>query len=266
VTKHRSQQSMSTIGSSQLNGAGSVGSPSEVSAIGTRPASVRRSFDGKYLQDNSPAASEAASSSMVSPATSHILASPPKLQQSYSANDVPTVRSAAGTAGLPANANNHAQQHFQNHNASLGRIPAGAMHNRHSRELSNDSGLSNGREHGGYPSITSTLHASAAPFGPPSTVAMGLSSAATIPAITSPTAPVPYPYYAGSYPVQNGNNGFHGLPMMMQNMSLGGGNPPPAYPPQNYTGYNPLYTANSRQPQDSQARVIQNRRTLDSEG
>lgn len=218
----------------------------------------------KYFAENSSAASEAASSSMVSPATSHVLASPPKLQQSYSANDIATVKATTGSSGMSTNANNHAQQHLHNHNASLGRIPAGAMPNRHSRELSNDSALSNGRDNGGFPSITSTLHANAAPFGPTST--QPFSSAPAIPAITSPASAIPYPYYPGAFPAPNGNNAFHSLPMLMQSMNIGGGNHPSAYPTQNYTGYNPLYTNAPRPVQDSQARVIQSRRQMDSEG
>lgn len=254
---------MSTIGSTQLNGAGS---PSEVSAIGTRPTNVRHSLDLKYFDNPPSAASEAASSSMVSPATSHVLASPPKLQQSYSANDVTTVKSTTGSSSMASNANNHAQQHLHNHNASLGRIPAGAMPNRHSRELSNDTALSNGRDNGGFPSITSTLHANAAPFGPVST--QPYSSAPAIPAITSPNSAMPYPYYPAGFPAPpNGNAAaFHTLPMLMQGMTIGGGNVPPAYANQNYTGYNPLYTNNPRPVPDSQARVIQSRRQMDSEG
>ncbi|KAK3315010.1 hypothetical protein B0H66DRAFT_535903 [Apodospora peruviana] len=267
VNKHRSRQSMSAIGSTQLNGANSVGSPSEVSAIGSRPSNVRHSLDMKYFQETAPATGDSTPSSIVSPPTNHIMATPPKLQQSYSSNDVPTVKSTPGSSGLTSNANNHAQQHFHNHNASLGRIPAGAMPNRHSRELSNDSGMSGGRENGGYPSITSTLHANAAPFGPPAT--QSHSSASAIPALTSPTSSIPYPYYPGAgYNAPSGNGTFNSIPMLMQsmsNMSLGGSNPSAMYPAQNYTGYNPLYNATSRQPQDSQARVIQNRRQQDSE-
>ncbi|KAM7208626.1 Pumilio y domain family member 4 [Naviculisporaceae sp. PSN 640] len=265
VSKHRSQQSISTIGSTQLNGAGS---PQEVSAIGTRPTNVRHSLDLKYFDNTSSAASEAASSSMVSPATSHVLASPPKLQQSYSANDVPTAKSTTGSSTMASNANNHAQQHLHNHNASLGRIPAGAMPNRHSRELSNDTTLSNGRDNGGFasiPSIASTLQGNAPAFGP--MPAQPYTSAAAIPAITSPGAAMPYPYYPpGAYPAPNGNNAaYHNLPMLMQGMAINGGNPPPAYTGQTYTGYNPLYTNNPRPAPDSQARVIQSRRQMDSE-
>jgi hypothetical protein len=272
INKHRHKQSMSTMGASQLNGGASIGSPSEAAAIGSnRPANVRHSIEGmKLFQDATTAALDAPTTSVVSPPTAHILASPPKLHQSYSANDVPTVKTN-GTAGLAGNLNNHAQQHFHNHNASLGRIPAGAMPGRHNRELSSsDASSANGREPAAYPSITSTLQASAAPFGPALTQAQ-LSSAAT-PAVSAPAPAMPYPYYAAAH----GYNAMAGpppaaynaLPMLMQNMSVGGGNPQAMYAQQNFTGYNPLYTQPPapRPHQDSQARVIQNRRQMDSEG
>ncbi|KAK3946105.1 armadillo-type protein [Diplogelasinospora grovesii] len=270
-TKHRSQQSLSTLGSTALNGAGSIGSPSEVST--GRPANIRHSLDGhglSFFQESASGASDSTLSSIVSqPAsTAHILATPPRLQQSFSANDVPTVKSTPGSTGMSGNANNHAQQHFHNHNASLGRIPAGAMPGRHSRELSNESNLANGRETAGYPSISSTLHANAAPFGPGTTQPQP--SVSMMPAAL--TSPAPYQYFPGAnYGAPNGSappvyNPMQ--PLLVQNMA-GNGNPPPSamYPTQNFTGYNALFGAASRQPQaqDSQARVIHSRRVMDSE-
>jgi len=259
---------MSTMGATQLNGGASIGSPSESSTIGSnRPANVRHSIEGmKLFQEATTAALDAPATAVVSPATTHILASPPKLHQSYSANDVPTVKTN-GAAGL----NNHAQQHFHNHNASIGRIPAGAVPGRHNRELSADASSANGRENANYPSITSTLQASAPPFGPALTQPQ-LSSAAT-PAVSAPAPAMPYPFY----PAAHGYNamgspppaGYNALPMLMQNMAVSNGNPPPMYSQQNFTGYNPLYSQPPapRPPhQDSQARVIQNRRQMDSEG
>lgn len=260
---------MSSIGSAQLNGAASVGSPSEASTIGSRSANVRHSIDGmKFFPETTTATSEAPPSSIVSPPTTHILASPPKLQQSYSANDVPTVKTN-GSSGLGANANNHAQQHFHNHNASLGRIPAGAMPNRHSRELSADSSAPGAREPAGYPSISSTLQASAPAFGP--AAGHPQSSAAAAPALTAATPAMPYPFYPppATYNPMNGTPaGYNALPMLMQNLSVSNSNPPTMYPQQNFTGYGPLYNPAPapRQAQDSQARVIQSRRQMDNEG
>ena len=272
VNKHRHKQSMSTMGNPQLNGSASIGSPSEASTIGgNRPANVRHSIEGiKLFQEAAAtAALDAPATSVVSPPTAHILASPPKLHQSYSANDVPTVKTS-GAAGMAGNLNNHAQQHFHNHNASIGRIPMGAMPGRHNRELSSDGSPGNGRETAAYPSISSTLQASAPPFGPGLTQSQ-LSSAAA-PAVNAPAPAMPYPFY----PAAHGYNAmtspppaaYNTLPMLMQNMAVSNGNPPPMYPQQNFTGYNPLYNQPPapRPHQDSQARVIQNRRQMDSEG
>ncbi|KAK1761407.1 Pumilio y domain family member 4 [Echria macrotheca] len=264
VSKHRSQQSMSTIGSA-INGASSG---SEVSAIGSRPSSIRHSIDGiKFFQETSSSASDVTAPTMMSPQTSHIM-TPPKLQQSYSTSDIPTVKNTGVAQNLVASTNNHAQQHLQNHNASLGRIPAGALPNRHSRELSSDANVSNGRENGGYPSIGSTLHANATPFGPPAMQAQ--TTAPALAALTASAPPMPYPYFNGAgYPAHNGAPaGYPHMPMLvqsMQSMTLGNGNPQGVYPPQ-YAAFNGLYTPTPpRQQPDSQARVIQSRRQMENE-
>jgi hypothetical protein len=204
------------------------------------------------------------------------MASPPKLQQSYSANDVPTVKNSNGTSNISSNANNHAQQHFHNHNASLGRIPAGAVPNRHSRELSGDNNNSTAnRDVSAYASIGSTLHANAPAFGPVATNAYQPGAANTsVAAPTGPTGPAQYPYYNGANNYNGvgnntaGNNFATGmLGMSMQGLSLNGNNGQPMYSPHGYGGYNQMYNPVARVvPQDSQARVIQNRRQMDNEG
>ncbi|KAK4186072.1 armadillo-type protein [Podospora australis] len=272
VPKHQQRQSMSTIGSTVLNGAPSVGSaPSEAGTIGSRPTSIRHSLDGlKYLNENISNPSDTPTS-VVSPPQSHAVSSPPKLQQSYSANDVVTLKSNGSGlgSGLGSNANIHAQQHFQNHNASIGRIPAGAM-NRHGREMSGDA--HHGREAAPYQSISSALHAQAPTFGPPSNQ-QNLNHSS---AMNNGAPPLPYqPYYPGqgynpATPI-NGNTYNSGVNMLMhnlQNISLTNSTPPTVYnpntSPQNYTGYNALF-GSTRPHQDSQARVMANRRQQDSE-
>ncbi|KAJ4306950.1 hypothetical protein N0V88_000323 [Collariella sp. IMI 366227] len=276
INKHRQQQSMSNMGSTPHNGGAPIGSLSGESSVAgsTRAANVRHSIDGTkfFPETTTAAASDAPAASVASSPTAHVLASPPKLHQSYSANDVPTVKTNGnGANGLAGNANSHAQQHFQNHNASLGRIPAGAMPARHARELSADASSANGRENANYPSITSTLQASAPPFGPVTSHPQH-TSAAPVPAMTAPVPQMHYPYY----PTNPGYNaisggppppaGYNTLPMLMQGMSVNG-NSPAMYQQQNLTGYNPLYNqpAAPRQHQDSQARVIQSRRQMDGE-
>lgn len=185
----------------------------------------------------------------------------PKLTQSYSASDVPTLKSGMGVNGSNGvSFNTHAEQHLHNHNASMGRIPPNAVSNRHSREIS--SGF---KDHE-YRSAQSGLHASAAPFGPTVTSAASANGAGA--AITSPglsqysgTSASTAPYYG--YGIMNGLNG------AMNGLSLGPGpqmSGPPSYGangmyPTGMSYYNPYATYGpGGRVQDSQARVIQSRR------
>ena len=258
---------MPGINSAQLAGAVSgASSQQSVSDVTTPRTSVRNSIDLKNLNifENGTSVADTPTS-IVSPGN-HILATPPKLQQSFSTGDVPTVKSSTNGGGFGSNTNNHAQQHFHHHNASIGRIPAGAMPTRHSRELSTDANLGGGRDNHGFPNISSTLHAQAVPFGP-------VSQAPTAPSNPAVTSPPYAPYFNGTpfnaAPYNAPNGGANGYPanlmMGMQALSLNGANGN-GYPPQNYPGYNPLAYNSNRQPQDSQARVIQSRRQLDGEG
>ncbi|KAF9731880.1 RNA-binding protein [Paraphaeosphaeria minitans] len=185
----------------------------------------------------------------------------PKLQQSFSNNDVPTLKNGDG----PINGfgpKTHAEQHLRNHNANLGRVPANVMTNRHSRELS--AGLNKEQDYRNGAPFGSALHASAAPFGPV------LPSPAVTSAMTSPVPSMysmysnggsPGPPYVG-YGVSALNNAIGGMSLsqgpMYPPMYAGPPGPPG---PQQFGGYNP-YTTYGRdgQPQDSQARVIQSRR------
>lgn len=171
----------------------------------------------------------------------------PKLQQSFSANNVPTMKNA-GMNGMNGN-RSHAEQHYQNHNANIGRVPNGV--NRHSRELS--SGFKD--IDASYRSPPSTLHASAAPFGPALTAADTLGSAAS-------------QYATANAPAYNGY-GMNMLNGAMGNMSIGpqapgfSQNANFAAPMGAGAGYyppNPYATYTNGRLQDSQARVIQSRR------
>ena len=103
------------------------------------------------------------------PTSTASISRPTSLQSSYSTNDLPTVKTSSSLASNVTPPKTHAEQHLHNHNASMGRIPLGAVNNRQSRDLaarlslteqkneeSNQTGLSN----------QSALQASAAPFGP----------------------------------------------------------------------------------------------------
>ncbi|KAK2018735.1 ARM repeat-containing protein [Colletotrichum eremochloae] len=271
INRHRTQQSLSAINTSALNGASSSGDISNRS-------SVRHSLDLKFYPD---APSDNNQNPIVSPTGNHMMATPPKLQSSFSANDVPTVKTTNG--GLVTN--NHAQQHFHNHNASIGRIPAGAVAGRHSRELSNDNSMGGQREQAGpYPSIQSALQANAVPFGPgaPGQGFPHTSQGNQAPNGTATAGPGNGygSFYPSGYVSPNTNgppsSGPYGLPLLamsMQNLNLNNGNN--MYPPQNYAGYGSLYTPPQQQqqpppppqpqPRDSQARVIQHRRQMDNE-
>lgn len=263
--------------SASLTDASQSNASSEASIIATRPAAFRHSLEMKTMDQkyNDPAADAPTPTN-----NGNVLAAPPKLQPSFSANDIPTLKSVSG-ATVGSTPNQAAQQHLHNHNASMGRIPAGALPSRHSRELSGDA-----RDNvagANYQSIGSSLHANAPSFGPalgqPSNVLQG-------PVLTQPSQnPVP-PIMApnqGMTPYNNNNNGgyyapngygnvgptngganYHGMPLLaqMQGLSLnGGGN---TYSAQNYTGYAPVYAPH--QPRDSQQRIMASRRQQDNEG
>lgn len=132
---------------------------SEAATIGARPANYRHSLEMMEQQKYNEAASDAPTPTN----NGNVLSTPPKLQPSFSANDVPTLKQVSGS-GVGTTPNHAAQQHLHNHNASMGRIPAGAL--RHSRELSADGRDNNATA--AYQSLGSTLHANATPFITPS--------------------------------------------------------------------------------------------------
>lgn len=224
---------------------------------------------------------------------------PPKLQSSFSTDNVPMMKNGSSSSATTPNANNHAQQHFHNHNASMGRIPMGAVPTRHTRELSSESNSAVGRDQPApYQSMHSVLQGSAPAFGPSMTTTASTAApqtqsqtAATIPAPVNQAQAVPNGYN-GYYPVNGympqpnnmSNPGGYNMNMMtasMQQMSMNGANGANMYPNpspnQNYSAYGPgpvpgpgpgsFQPANQQQqPRDSQARVIQSRRRADDEG
>ncbi|KAK7752348.1 hypothetical protein SLS62_005684 [Diatrype stigma] len=270
ISRHRHQQSLTNLSSAQMATSDTMTSnqagASEAKAFSNRP--FRHSIDLNQQYKEPPSDSNAPS--VMTPPSTQVPATPPKLQTSFSANDIPTVKNiGVPGAPTPASANAHAQQHFHNHNASIGRIPLGAA-KRHSRELSGDNHI-NVTQAGAFPSIQSQLQANAPAFGP----VPASQAAAQAPAVASPTAnptgqyggyPHPPVYGAHNYihtpasPNANGyNNNMSLATMGMQNMNLNSG-----YPNQNYANYSAVYQ-NATTPRDSQQRVIQQRRAQDSE-
>lgn len=214
----------------------------------------------------------------------------PKLQSSYSTNDIPTMKSTNGLNGTPSGANtgvnSHAEQHLHNHNASMGRIPMNAV-NRHSRELSGgENRIDEPKGAAAYRSMGSALQANAAPFGPALTSGPAEVTSAGVPssaAVTSPTATTMSspngngvtspPMYGNPSAPYYGGYGMSMVNMGMQNMGLNGQAPfnqMPMYPPFNAYGqayqqqYMPQPPPQPRFP-DSQARVIQQRRMQSQE-
>jgi hypothetical protein len=216
--------------------------------------------DNRRSVEFSPMNAESKRNSFASPTNGM-----PKLTQSYSTSDVPTLKNGAGVNGTNGlGFNSHAEQHFHNHNASLGRIPPNVLSNRHSRELSN------GYKESEYRSAQSGLHASAAPFGPAMTSAApngGMSATVCSPAMSqySTVSAANAPYYGYGMPPTSMLN------VALSNLNLGGGpgpqygGGPPPYAPNGMYGnvpqYNPYATYGpGGRVQDSQARVIQTRR------
>lgn len=183
------------------------------------------------------------------------------IHPSYSTNDVPTLKKANGSMSNTTPPKTQAQQQFHNHNASLGRIPPSAMSNRHSRELSG--GDTRRDEHpNDYQQVISGLQASAAPFGPPTTAASPVDSIPNAMAQLNNAMQIPNQAYYPAFGMQMMNMGMTPMhissPMAFHNQMQ-------AFQPQNGFSPYPNYGPQGRF-QDSQARVIQQRRMQNGEG
>ena len=200
------------------------------------------------------------------------------IQSSYSTNDIPTMKNTTSLATTITPPKTHAQQHFHNHNASLGRIPAHAVGNsvinnnpannavnnvtnhRHSRELSGGEGRRE-EQSNGYGYFQSGLQASAAPFGPSATAASPAEPMPSAVTHMSNMAQYPSPAYYGGYGMQLVNMGMS--PMHMAN-PLPFNNSIQAYQSHGSFSQYPNYGPSGRFA-DSQARVIQQRRLQNGE-
>lgn len=185
------------------------------------------------------------------------------LQSSYSTNDIPTMKNTNGFVPSITPPKTHAQQHFHNHNASLGRIPSGAINSRHSRELSGGENRAEEQTNGNGFQQAPGLHANAVPFGPPVTLADAMATQFAGINLNQPYVPAAFygPYgmqlmNMGMFPSQIGN------PMAFnQQMQV--------YQPQPQNGFggyqNQNFGPQGRFP-DSQAMVIRQRRMQNGEG
>ncbi|KAI4161670.1 MAG: hypothetical protein LQ342_004678 [Letrouitia transgressa] len=177
------------------------------------------------------------------------------VQSSYSTNDLPTMKSSNTMSTAVSSPKTHAQQQFHNHNASLGRIPMHAVSNRHSRELSGGEARRE-EQVNGYTHVSSTMQASATPFGssattassPVETVSSPISQAHSVPQYNSPS-------FYGGYGMQLLNMGM--TPLQVSN-PLAFSNQIQGFQQNSFAAYQP-YNQNGRF-QDSQARIIQQRR------
>ena len=182
------------------------------------------------------------------------------VHSSYSTNDVPTLKKANGLISSISPPKTQAQQQFHNHNASLGRIPPSAMSNRHSRDLSSGGDARRDEQSNGFQQTLSSLQASAAPFGPPTTAASPIDSMPNAMAQLNNSIPFPNQAYYPAFGMMNmGMNPMHAAnPIAFHNQMQ-------AFQPQNGFPPYPTYGPQGRF-QDSQARVIQQRRMQNGEG
>lgn len=185
------------------------------------------------------------------------------IQSSFSTSDLPTVKTVNGLGGVSSPTKTQAQQqHFHNHNASMGRIPPHAVNNRHSRELAvgetRREEQSNGQQY-----LNSALQASAAPFGPSIATASPMESM-SVPNGSNQihTGSYATPAFYGGYGMQLVNMGM--APMPIGN-PLNFNNQMQQFPPQFPFAPYQNYGQSARFP-DSQARVIQQRRMQNGEG
>lgn len=186
------------------------------------------------------------------------------VQSSYSTNDIPTVNSKSDAIPTVTPPKTHAEQHFHNHNASIGRIPPNALSNRHSRELS---GGDNRRDDStfnfqsnGYQQNVAGSQAGAAISGSGS-VPMPLNETMAGQPAQFNASKYASPAFYGGYGMQLMNMGM--TPLQISN-PVAFNQQLQAYQQQN--GMAPFQ--NFGQPnrfQDSQARVIQQRRMQNNE-
>lgn len=187
------------------------------------------------------------------------------LQSSYSTNDIPTLKGSHGPGGNVTLASPpvKVQDAFHKHNASLGRIPPGAVNSRLSRDLSTNEPLQEESPTSVKP-FQSDLQASAAPFGPSTTAGTPIE-----PSLLTSSGLQQFNgnAYYGGYGMSLLNMGGGAItPMQMSANSNAFGNGMQFYSPQNQFGsFAPPYNAMGRFP-DSQARVIQQRRMQNAEG
>ncbi|KAJ5676112.1 hypothetical protein N7462_009009 [Penicillium macrosclerotiorum] len=112
---------------------------------------------------------------------------PTSLQSSYSTNDLPTVKGNGFDAAITPPKTN--AEHLHQHNASMGRIPTGAVNTRSAKESPESDVIKSSQ------AAQTMLQASAAPFGPQLTSAA--SNNGLTGTVAAPTVPFPAMYGYG---------------------------------------------------------------------
>lgn len=182
------------------------------------------------------------------------------LQSSYSTNDIPTLKGSNGSTGagvVSPTANN--QSSFHKHQASMGRVPAAAMNKRLSRDATSAEGRQEDTPNG-VKQYQSDLQPNAIPFGPASTAISPIDQSVllTSPGLQQFNSPA---FYAG-YGMSMLNMGIN--PMQIGTVSPYS-NAMHYYQAQNPYGSFATYNGAGRG-QDSQTRVVQQRRIQNAEG
>jgi hypothetical protein len=279
--RHRSQQSlpMNTLRGEHLEKKVATHSRSNSQALYDMHTPNRRNGDGRKSIDAtdlpSPNKSNRSSLHISPPHAPSSLTSMPNLRSSFSTNDVPTISNLNASAASNG-AMTHAEQHFHNHNASLGRVPQTTVN--HRRELSGSDRRLLGETGTNQPPVPqssnhsnsavnhySSVAPSTAKVLPSSivttTVTTPLSASSNTTALSSPTATgaqSPVTYYPQQYGVPTSTMPVAGMPNAHWN-------PPPGAIPYPYYGYfYPQYQM--PRTRDSQQLVIQQRRNQHFDG
>ena len=268
------QEQHSTTGMFATTPAQAVGS--EIASSG-RSAPLRHSVELNMVDTANGAAA-----GIVAPA-GHV-----GLQPTYSGNDIPTINTLRANS---VSTNNHAQQHLHNHNASIGRVPAGAIPTRNTNNMyesmQDSMNMQTMRDQAAaaaaYASIGATLQAVPNNVG---STGFGLMN----PVSSAVQMPMMAPYGNFFQPQNQTGNTMDQAALMMANLNLispGFQHGMPAYgqmgPMSNNAPTSLMSTngnvnngsmtngingnmnnSNASQPRDSQQRVIQSRRTQDN--
>lgn len=247
------QENMQTLSNGQLTNADSPKAPENMSNA--------RQMNRHSMEASLPAYGPSSQPGQGVSTTDSSRPSLANVHSSYSTNDVPTLKKSNGLLTNATPPKTQAQQQFHNHNASLGRIPSSAISNRHSRELSGGDARRE-EQISGYQQMLSGPQASAAPFGPPTTAASPVESSVNLMSQLTTGIQFQNQAYFPGYGLQMTNMGV--TPMHMPN-SMTFPNQMQGFQLQNGFPAYPNYGSQGRF-QDSQARIIQQRRMQNGEG